>query len=100
MIAQTLEYQQAQEQKRFRTLSLLLQGVYLAIVASGASYAVKNLGEMQQAFHGFVEDLMGPGEPSPEAGLSLAALKFKYGSPRWQDHLDELREEDRDEVST
>ena len=97
MIARTWEYQRAQEQKRFRTLSLALQGVQLAIASSGAAY-VKNPEAVQKAFQAFLDDLLEVGEsPKPEGKWSLARLKVMYGS-RWRDHLDQLREEDRDKV--
>lgn len=80
-------------------LSLALQGVQLAIASSGAAY-VKNLPELQKAFRKFLDDLLAMGEPpKAEPKLSLAALKFKYGS-RYRDYLDQLREEDRDKIAT
>lgn len=100
MIVRTWEYRREQEQKRSRRLSLALQGIQMAIRASG-TVPFKTEGgfrQVQETFQSFLGDLLEIGElPKPESKMSLARLKWTYGS-RWRDHLDELREEDRDKV--
>lgn len=99
MIVRTLEHQRTQEQKRFRMLHLLLQGVHLSIGASGAAQ-IKNIPAVQRAFQAFLNNLLDMGQPpGPDPKLSLAAVKFKYGS-RWIEHLDEVSEEDRDHIDS
>jgi hypothetical protein len=99
MLVRTLEYQRAQEQKYHRRLALSLQGVQLAIRASGIVPFKEESGfsEVQDAFQSFVESLTEMKEPEAAPKLSMKALRWKYGS-RWEDHLDELQEEDREEI--
>lgn len=100
MITRTLEYQYNQEQKRYRVLALALEGVPLAIQASGAVSFKNETGHRQAdaAFQRFVDSLKAMENlPETEAKFTLARLKVMYGS-RWREYADLLREEDRDKI--
>lgn len=100
MLTRTLEHQYAQERKRYRMLALALEGIPLAIQASGAvSFEIKTDHRKASAeFRRFVDSLKAMEDlPETEATFTLARLKVMYGS-RWREYTDLLREEDRDKI--